>query len=59
MGTYERFSEIKNERDGSLRILENTYMAVLKLLRVVSRHEVQVDVACNKDNALLPDWTGR
>ena len=51
--------KIKNrERDGSLRDLWRTPIWLFKAIEVYLGMKFQVDVACNKDNALLPDFIG-
>jgi hypothetical protein len=51
--------KIKNrERDGSLRDLWRTPIWLFKAIEVYLGMKFQVDVACNKDNAILPDFIG-
>ncbi|MER4549841.1 phage N-6-adenine-methyltransferase [Klebsiella pneumoniae] len=48
----------KRERDGSLRDLWRTPLWLFAAIETYLGLKFQVDVACNKDNALLPDFIG-
>ena len=51
--------KIKNrERDGNLRDLWRTPLWLFHAFEVYLGMKFQVDVACNKDNAILPDFIG-
>nr|WP_142482808.1 phage N-6-adenine-methyltransferase [Klebsiella pneumoniae] len=51
--------KIKNrERDGNLRDLWRTPLWLFHAIEVHLGMKFQVDVACNKDNAILPDFIG-
>lgn len=48
----------KRERDGNLRDLWRTPIWLFHAIEVYLGMKFQVDVACNKDNAILPDFIG-
>ena len=48
----------KRERDGNLRDLWRTPLWLFRAIEVYLGVKFQVDVACNKDNAILPDFIG-